>query len=72
MIRFLVVEPTHSSSNFRFDVSVVYLQIIILSVICDVPSIAMYSLTDFVNLKINPVQSFKFAHRDRVYTHIFI
>jgi hypothetical protein len=29
-------------------------------------------MTDFVNLKIKPVQSFKHAHIDRVYVCIFI
>jgi hypothetical protein len=36
MVRFLVVESTHPNSNPRFDVSVVYLQLIILSVEGDV------------------------------------
>jgi hypothetical protein len=29
-------------------------------------------MTDFVNLKIKPAQSFKSAHRDRVCVHVFI
>jgi hypothetical protein len=29
-------------------------------------------VTDFMNLKIKPTQSFKGAHRNRVYMHIFI
>jgi hypothetical protein len=37
MVMFLVVEPTHPDSNLRFDVGVAYLQIIILSVVDDVP-----------------------------------
>jgi hypothetical protein len=36
MVRFLVVEPTHPGLNPRFDVSVSYLRLIILSVIADV------------------------------------
>jgi hypothetical protein len=36
MVRFLVVEPTHPSSNLRFDVSVAYLRLIILLVVDDV------------------------------------
>jgi hypothetical protein len=37
MVRFSVVEPTHTCSNPRFDVGVAYLRLIILSVVCDVP-----------------------------------
>jgi hypothetical protein len=37
MVMFLVVEPIHPGSNFRFDVSVAYLWLIILSVIGDIP-----------------------------------
>jgi hypothetical protein len=37
MVRFSVVEPTHTGSNPRFDVGVAYLWLIILSVIGDVP-----------------------------------
>jgi hypothetical protein len=29
-------------------------------------------MTDFVNLKINPAQSFEVAHRDRMCVHVFI
>jgi hypothetical protein len=29
-------------------------------------------VTDFVNLKIKPAQSFEGAHRDRVYVRVFI
>jgi hypothetical protein len=47
-----------------------YLQLIILSVGDDVPETLL--VTDFVNLKIKSVQSFKDAHRDRMYVHIFI
>jgi hypothetical protein len=37
MVRFLMVEPTHPGSNFRFDMGVAYLRLIILSVVDDVP-----------------------------------
>jgi hypothetical protein len=36
IVRFLVVELIHPSSNLRFDMIVTYLRLIILSVICDV------------------------------------
>jgi hypothetical protein len=52
---------------------VLYLRLIILSVGDDVPvdSDALL-VTDFMNFKIKPTQSFKGAHRDRMYIHIFI
>jgi hypothetical protein len=37
MVRLLLVEPTHLGSNTKFDVSVTYLRLIILSVVGDVP-----------------------------------
>jgi hypothetical protein len=37
MVKFFVVELTHSGSNPRFDVGVIYLWLIILSVLGDVP-----------------------------------
>jgi hypothetical protein len=37
MVRFLMMELTHSDSKPRFDMSVAYLRLIILSVIDDVP-----------------------------------
>jgi hypothetical protein len=36
MVRFFVVESVHLGSNFRFNVSVAYLRLIILSVVGDV------------------------------------
>jgi hypothetical protein len=32
----------------------------------------MFLITDFVNLKIKLAQSFGYAHRGRIYVHIFI
>jgi hypothetical protein len=52
---------------------VLYLQLIILSVggnIC-VNSKAL-CVTDFMNLKIKPAQSFRVVHSDRVYVRVFI
>jgi hypothetical protein len=67
-----VVEPTHLDFNPRFDVSVVYLRLIILSVIVDIPSTVRHSLIDFINLKIKSTQSFRDAHMCRIYIRIFI
>jgi hypothetical protein len=36
MVRFFVVEVNHLGSNLRFDVDVVYLRLIIISVVDDV------------------------------------
>jgi hypothetical protein len=51
---------------------VLYLQLIILSVICDVfVDNEMFLVTDFMNLKIKPSQSFKIAHRNKMYIHSY-
>jgi hypothetical protein len=52
---------------------VLHLRLIILSVGCDVPIDGETLLmTDFINLKIKPTQSFKCTHRSRVCVYIFI
>jgi hypothetical protein len=52
---------------------VLYLQLIIFSVKGDVPvDNETLLVTDFVNLKIKPIQSFRGAHKDRVYVRVFI
>jgi hypothetical protein len=50
-----------------------YLRLIILSV-GDAVSVDSKSLlvTDFVNLKIKPTQSFRCARKDRMYVYVFI
>jgi hypothetical protein len=52
---------------------VLYLRLIIFLVGDDV-SVDNETLlvTDFVNLKINPIQSFKCANKDRLCVHVFI
>jgi hypothetical protein len=73
MVRFLIVEQIQPGSNPRFNIDVTYLQLIILSVVADVPvDSEMLLVTDFVNLKIMSTQSFKGAYKSRVYVHIFI
>jgi hypothetical protein len=53
--------------------SVAYLQLIILSVIDDVPvGSETFLMTNFVNLKIKSTQSFRGAHSDRVCVRVFI
>jgi hypothetical protein len=66
-----VVELTYSGSNSIFDMGVT--RLIILSVEYDVPiDSETLSVTDFVNLKIEPAQSFRGSHRGKVCVHIFI
>jgi hypothetical protein len=66
------VELTHTDLNLRFDI-VLYLRLIILSVGGDVPiDSETFLVTDFVNLKIKPHQSFRGAHKDRVCVYVFI
>jgi hypothetical protein len=70
MVMLLVVKSIHPGLNFRFDVSVTYLRLIILSVVGDIP--VDNEMTDFTNLKIKSIQSFRYAHRDRMCVHVFI
>jgi hypothetical protein len=50
-----------------------YLRLIILSVGGDVPvDSETFLVTDFLNLKIKPAQSYEGAHRGRVCVHVFI
>jgi hypothetical protein len=50
-----------------------YLRLIILSVGDDVPiNNESFLVTDFVNLKIKLIQSFKSVYRDKSYVYIFI
>jgi hypothetical protein len=50
-----------------------YLRLIILSARDDVPvDSETLLMTDFMNLRIKPVQSFEYAHKDRVCVHVFI
>jgi hypothetical protein len=73
MVSFFVVESIHLYLNYRFNICIIYLQLIILSVIYDVSIDSdAFLMTDFMNLKIKPTQSFKDTHRGKVYVHIFI
>jgi hypothetical protein len=50
-----------------------YLRLTILLVGCDVHiDSKMLLVTDFINIKIKPTQSFRNAHIGRVYVHVFI
>jgi hypothetical protein len=72
LIRFLVVELIHTCSNIRFDMSVVFTANYSFSggdVSVDSETLLV---TNFMNLKIKPTQSFRDVPRDRIYVHIFI
>jgi hypothetical protein len=63
LVRFLVLELTHTILNSRFDMSVVFMANYF-SVGGDVPVKSKTLLvTDFVNLKIKLAQFFRCAHR---------
>jgi hypothetical protein len=52
-------------------IRVLYLQLIILFVKGDIDS-EVILMTDFMNLKIKPAQSFRCAHRGSMCVHVFI
>jgi hypothetical protein len=75
LIKFIVVELPHPGSNPRFDdlTWVLHLRLIILLVRCDVPiDNKTFLMTNFINLKIKPTQSFRCAHMGRVCMRVFI
>jgi hypothetical protein len=66
------VKLIHSGLNYIFDMSVIFMTNYFL-VGGDVPVDSEALLvTDFVNLKIKPTQSFRGAHRGRVCVRVFI
>jgi hypothetical protein len=70
MVRFFVMELIHLVLNPRFNVSVIYLRLIILLVVDNVSSIVRRFFTDFLNLKIKSVQSFIDAHRGSMHVYL--
>jgi hypothetical protein len=72
LVRFLVVKLTYPDLNHRFDILIIFTANYF-SVGGDIPVDSKTLLvTDFMNLKIKPAQSFGCAHRDRVYMRAFI
>jgi hypothetical protein len=72
LIKLLVVELIRPCLNTRFDIRVVFILIIFL-VGGDVHIDSKILLvTDLVNLKIKPVQSFEYGPSYMVYVHVFI
>jgi hypothetical protein len=72
LVRFLVVELTHLSLNPRFDMCVAFTVNYFFSGRRRPVDGETLLVTDFVNLKIKPAQSFEGAHRDRVCICVFI
>jgi hypothetical protein len=72
LVRFLVVKLTHSSLNLIFDMSIVFMANYFFNRRRRLIDDETFLMTDFVNLKIKPAQSFRSAHRSRIYVHMFI
>jgi hypothetical protein len=62
-VRFLVMELTHSDLNPRFDMCIAFTANYSFSGRRRPVDSEMLLVTDFVNLKIKPAQSFECAHR---------
>jgi hypothetical protein len=70
LVRFLVVELTHTCSNPIFDMCIVFTTNYSFS--WRRHSREALLMTDFVNLKIKSAQSFRCAHKGKVCLRIFI
>jgi hypothetical protein len=67
LVIFLIVELTHTCSNPKFDMNIVFTANYFFPI--DGKTLLV---TDFMNLKIKPAQSFRGVHRDRLCMHVFI
>jgi hypothetical protein len=72
LVRFLVVKLTHPDSNPISDISVAFTTNYSFSGRRHPVDSETLLVTDFVNLKIKPTQSFGCAHRGRVCVRVFI
>jgi hypothetical protein len=72
LIRFLVVELTHSNSNPRFDMGAAFTANYSFSERRHPIDSDALLVTDFVNLKIKPAQFFRGVHRGRLCVCLFI
>jgi hypothetical protein len=66
--RFLLLELIQSGLNSRFDMSVAFM--INFSFRAMFPETLL--VTDFMNLKIKPTQSFRSNHKCKIYVRVFI
>jgi hypothetical protein len=72
LVKFLVVELIHSCLNYKFDMSVAFTANYFLvgdDIFINNETILM---TDFMNLKIKLIQSFRCTHKDKVCMRVFI
>jgi hypothetical protein len=72
LVRFLVVKLIHTDSNLRFDMGIAFTVNYSFSERRRPVDSETLLMTDFVNLKIKPTQSFRCAHRGRVCVRVFI
>jgi hypothetical protein len=73
LVKFLVAELTHLGLNLIFDMCIAFTSNYSFSGRGNVPiDSETLLMTDFVNHKIKPTQSFRSAHRGRVCMHVFI
>jgi hypothetical protein len=67
-----VVKLIHTSSNSRFDIVVVFIANYFFMGGDNSVDSESFLVTDFVNLKIKPTQSFRGVHRVRMCIRVFI
>jgi hypothetical protein len=67
-----VVKLIHTSSNSRFDIVVVFMANYFFMGGDNSVDSESFFVTDFVNLKIKPTQSFRGVHRVRMCIRVFI
>jgi hypothetical protein len=72
LVRFLMVELIHTCSNPRFNIGVAFTTNYYFSGRRRPVDNEVFLVTDFVNLKIKPAQSFRCVHKSRVCVRIFI
>jgi hypothetical protein len=71
-VKSLMVELVHSGSNLRVDMSIVFT----VNYFFMGDDVSVYNdallVTNFVNLKIKTVQSFRYAHKSKICVRVFI
>jgi hypothetical protein len=64
LVRFLVIELTHLYLNPRFNMYIIFMTNYFFSGRRHPIDSETFLVTDFINLKIKPTQSFKCAHKN--------
>jgi hypothetical protein len=70
MVRFVVVKLNHLDLNFRFDIGTVFM--VNYSFNKRRIDSEVFLMTNFINLKIKPIQFFRDIHRNRMCIRVFI